>query len=170
MCVCPLSSCAYSLLWKETSEETRGDKQSPLLFSFCRSLTPSLLCDRLRVLVFLSVCLRLLWGGHDRLVSAAQTAVTETFLNLSLSSASSHPSPPFVFVFFLLAPFPLFSSLPSVSPYLLCSVSFSRAFWCHDSLPLPLLIPSLLVCLWGDDCIRSVWLWIPASHFPHFTG
>ncbi|GLD72739.1 transmembrane protein 196 [Lates japonicus] len=55
---------------KETSEETRGDRQSPLLFSFCHSLHPSCsvialaVSQRLRVPVFLSDCLCLPRGGH----------------------------------------------------------------------------------------------------------
>lgn len=98
MCVCcPLCRCIHCAL-RETSAETKGDKQSPLLFSFCRSLrlfcsaiASQSLCDSRSSCFSLTLSVSCGAGTNDRSVSA-QSAVTETSLNLSLPVFHSiHP-------------------------------------------------------------------------------
>lgn len=117
-------------------------------------------------------------GTNDGSVSA-QSAVTETTLNLSLPLPHPiHPSIPSPCLLSLLpfsssCIFPPFSSLSSISITSLFGLTLPVVpMLCHvpSSPPQSPSIPSLYVCLWGDDCIRLVWLRTPASRFPHFTG
>lgn len=91
VCVCCLLNRCIQCALKETSEETRGDKQSPLLFSFWRSF--HLFCSVITlqsVSDSMSSCfsptLSVSCGAdtNDGSVSA-QSAVTETSHNLSLA-------------------------------------------------------------------------------------
>lgn len=156
-CVCVCCSRCSQCALRETSEEIRGDKQSPL-FSFCRSfcLFYSLsVSPSPGVSLWLPVSCR--EETNDGSMSA-QSAVTETSLNLSFPP--SHPvqllspclSPPtHAFPFFHHYIYPSASSIHSVP-----AVIFLQR--------------PPHVCLWGDDYIRLVWLRTPASHFPHFPG
>lgn len=167
MCVC-CSRCSQCAL-RETSEEIRGDKQSPL-FPFCRSfcLFYSLsVSPSPGVSLWLPVSCR--EETNDGSMSA-QSAVTETSLNLSFP-----PSHPVQLLSPCLSPpthaFPFFSSL-YLSICLFHSLCPGRYV---DAATLSIFLSIFLqrpphVCLWGDDCIRLVWLRTPASHFPHFPG
>lgn len=150
VCVCCSRCSQYAL--RETSEEIRGDKQSPL-FPFCHSfcLFYSLsVSPSPGVSLWLPVSCR--EETNDGSMSA-QSAVTETFLNLSFPP--SHPvqllspclSPPtHAFPFFHHYIYPSASSIHSV-PAVMSTLRLSPFFSPSSSSALPMSACGVMIAL-----------------------